>query len=67
MSTSYNASKPPSKNAEPPAESTMAPIAKPADSPLDPRTRRWIHHLAEGMKEMALNEAERRRIAKKLF
>ena len=35
---------------------------KPSDKSMDPRTKDWIHRLAEGMKVLATNEAERRKI-----
>ncbi len=40
---------------------------KPSEMPIDPSTQDWIHRLVDGMKVMATNEEERRKIAKKLF
>lgn len=48
-------------------ESTKTPTDKPSETPLDPGTQDWIHRLVEGMKVLATNEEERRKIAKKLF
>ena len=50
-----------------PAESTKTPTDKPSETPLDPSTQDWIHRLVEGMKVLATNEEERRKIAKRLF
>jgi hypothetical protein len=48
-------------------ESTKAPADSSSDSSIDPKTQEWIHRLAEGMRVMATNEEERRKIAKRLF
>jgi hypothetical protein len=65
MSTSDNASSKPSNNTAAPAKSATLPTDSPVDLPLDPQTKNWIHRLIEGMKVLATNEAERRKI--KLF
>jgi hypothetical protein len=43
------------------------PTDKPLDTPLDPGVKEWIHRLVDGMKILATNEAERRKIDKKIF
>jgi len=67
MSTSHKDLKLPLNTTVPPAESTKTPTDKLLDRPLDPETKGGIHRLIDGMKVLATNEAERKRIAKKLF
>jgi hypothetical protein len=50
-----------------PAESPKTPTDKPLGAPLDPGVKEWIHRLVDGMKILATNEAERRKIDKKIF
>jgi hypothetical protein len=67
MSTSSKDFIKPLKTTAPPNESAKAPTDSPSDKSMDPRTKEWIHRLAEGMKVLATNEAERRKIDKKVF
>jgi hypothetical protein len=67
MSTSHKDFVKPLNTTAPPDESTKTPTDKPLDMPLDPETKDWIHRLVDGMRVLATNEDERKRIAKQLF
>jgi hypothetical protein len=67
MSTSSKDFIKPLNTSAAPAESPKTLTDKPLDTPLDPSIKEWIHRLVDGMKILATNEAERRKIDKKIF